>query len=658
MYRPGMIKILVVGLLIGLIAAPALWIGVAASTSAQTLPFTPTPEPTDPPTSTPEPTAVPTFTPEPTALPTQPPVVIVATPTPQRATATPLPPGYGRDQCDPNHSLQQPCALATETDIANLNFNDGTVDVFSFLLKGGRQYQIAAAVDKAGGIDPSIDVFLAGNTESPIASNDDAQIGSPSGAVTVTVQADAWYIVQVTNKAPGSSVGKTYTLSARSVAAAGDTSEPEATNPDDLIGNAYDVEHAVRLAWNVPYDLSMVCPDTRPNACYAGRHTFLLVPIKGNVPFTALTYDLGAGVDTVLTIYKPDPTQTQSGPGVIPGWVSVAANDDIASGWTLRSQISFTPDWNSMALLVVAPSNREDLPPIPADGRPGRYRLIVGSPELRNVKAALAVAGQDLPPTPEPPTPRPTGQPAPAAVAEAPAAAQDNREVIKEACPTGLAIVGTKETGLYAAAPPGSDDRIAQYPQGALVKLLGQCYRGWVKAQPADSVTPGWMWGPDLRPEELGGAPTPTGGGGSSTGPTSTLPTPTSTSGPSGSGTSVATPVAQVPTVALVPLEPLDLPTVALAKPAARAVTVEVCRAAKQGDGCGEPMAGLRVDLMLTATRQVLTGNVTDANGKVTLSVSVPDGSQVLLAIPVLGLETPLGSNVTEVPVRVPAGGA
>src|SRR6266540_5317352 len=252
MYRPGMIKILVVGLLIGVIAAPALWFGVAASTSAQTLPFTPTPEPTDPPT----------FTPEPTTQPTQPPVVIVATPTPQRATATALPtalpPGYGRDQCDPNHSLQQPCALATETDIANLNFNDAAVDVFSFLLKGGRQYRIAATVDKAGGIDPAIDVFVAGTTDKPIGSNDDEKIGNPSAAITVTVQADGWYIVQVSNKAPGRAEGKTYTLSARSVAAAGDTSKPDATNPDDLVGNAYDAEHAVRLAWNVPYDLSMV----------------------------------------------------------------------------------------------------------------------------------------------------------------------------------------------------------------------------------------------------------------------------------------------------------------------------------------------------------------------------------------------------------------
>lgn len=660
MYRPGMIKILVVGLLIGIIAAPSFWFGLAASTSAQTLPFTPTPEPTELLTALPTepPTAQPTNTPEP---PTAQPIIIVATPTPQPATATPQPtmrpPGYGRDICDPNHSLQQPCALATETDIVNLNFNDASTDVFSFLLKGNRQYRISTIVDKGGGIDPAIDVFPAGTTDKPVGSNDDEKIGNPSAVVTVTVQMDAWYIVQVSNKAPGSTEGKTYTLSARSVATAGDTSKPEATNPDDIVGNAYDPQHAIRLAWNVPYDLSMICPDTRPNACYAGRHTFLMIPVKGNVPFTAFTYDLGAGVDTVLTIYKPDPMQTQSGPGIIPGWASVAANDDVAPGWTLRSQISFVPDWNSMALLVVAPSSREDLPPIPSDGRPGRYRLIVGSPELPNIKAALAGAGQDLPPTPEPATPRPTGQPAPAAVGPAPASTQDPREVIREACPTGQAIVGTEETGLYAAAPPGSDDRIAAYPEGALVKLLGQCYRGWVKVQPADSVTPGWMWGPDLRPDELGAAPTPIGATTGNTGSPGAQPTPTSVSGTSGSGSTAIMPTTQVPKIALVPLEPLDLPTALPAKPAARAVTVEVCRAVTQGDACAEPLAGLRVDLMLSATRQVLTGNVTDTNGRVTLSVSVPDGSQILLAIPVLGLETPLGSNVTEVPVRIPARG-
>jgi hypothetical protein len=105
----------------------------------------------------------------------------------------------------------------------------------------------------------------------------------------------------------------------------------------------------------------------------------------------------------------------------------------------LRSQISMTPDWNSIALLVVAPSDRADLPIIPADDRPGRYRLIIGSPELPPVKAVLA-GQQDTPPTAAPPTERPTGQPAPAAVSTQPA--EDSREVIKEACPTGQAVVG------------------------------------------------------------------------------------------------------------------------------------------------------------------------------------------------------------------------
>jgi hypothetical protein len=32
------------------------------------------------------------------------------------------------------------------------------------------------------------------------------------------------------------------------------------------------------------------------------------------------------------------------------GWRAVAGNDDIAAGWTLRSQLTLTPDWNSIAL--------------------------------------------------------------------------------------------------------------------------------------------------------------------------------------------------------------------------------------------------------------------------------------------------------------------
>ncbi len=669
MYRPGMFRILAIGLLLGLALAPVAWIGVASSTTAQALPFTPTPEPPPPATPvsptltpTPTPTSGPTLTPTPDILPTPPPMSAATTApaatgmqsasTPQ-PTATPLPPGYGRDQCDPNHQLTQPCALATETDVTSLNFTDDPTDVFSFLLKGGRQYRISAIVGSAGGLDPFIDVYLAGGSEQPIATGDDASVGDPSAVVTVTVQADAWYLVRVLNKAPGDVAGKTYALSARSVAAA-NAAPAEATNPDDLIGNAYDVAHAVRLAWNVPYDLSMACPDSRPGACYSGRHTFLLVPVKGAVPFTALTYDLGAGVDTVLTLYKPDPTQQSDGPGLIKGWRAVAGNDDIAPGWTLRSQISLVPDWNSIALLVVAPSDRADLPPIPGEGRPGRYRLIVGSPELPAVKAALA-GQQDLPPTPAPPTARPTGQAAPVAVSTQ--TAQDNREVIKESCPTGQAVVSDVGADLFAAAPPADGDTIASYPAGALVSLLGQCYRGWVKVQPADSVTPGWMWAPNLRPEAtLVGATLTSADGTPGPQASAVAGLPTITPGPAPTN-ATATPAPQ-PSAVLTPLSPLPLPTVAAPRPAARAVTVEVCTSSSRPTDCGTPLSGVRIELLLAATRQVLTSNVTDTSGRVTLSVSVPTGSQVLLAIPALGLEAALGENETMVPVRVSKGGA
>jgi hypothetical protein len=645
------------GICVGLLLLPLglMLLNVGSeSVAAQTLPFTPTPEPTDEPTQVILPTAPPisTSVPEPTsapgATPTERVVVVVATPTAlPKPTRTPLPPGFGRDICAPNHSLSQPCALATETDIPNLNFNENPIDVFSFLLKGGRQYRISAS--SANGLDPAIDVFLAGAVEQPIASNDDAEIGTSSALVTVTVEVDAWYLVRVTNKAPDSPEGKVYTLSARSVAAAGNPSNatPVPSDPDDLIGNAYDVHHAARLAWGVPYDLSMVCPE--PGACYAGRHTFLLVPVKGAVPFTAVTYDLGAGVDTVLTLYKPDPTQLEEGDGQIPGWRAVASSDDIAAGWTLRSQISITPDWNSVALLVVAPSDRADMPLLPADGRPGRYRLILGSPELPPVKAVLQ-AQNDLPPTALPPTARPTSQPEQPAVSSG--AAQDNREVIKENCPTGLAVV-SEETGLYAAAPPADGDRISNYPVGAGVELLGECYRGWVKVQPQDSVTPGWMWAPTLRPELIESAvsETPEVTGTAETEHPSTRTTPTATT------TATAAPVARE--LVFEPLSPAAVPTTVAAVPVARSLTVVVCRevSAKQPQ-CGSTLASVRVDILLAATHEVRVTGVTDDRGRVTLSTSVPNGTSLALRIPALGLQVPIEAHQTEITVRLPAGGS
>ena len=660
---------IVAAVILGAVSAPFLYASFAASADPALAQTAATDTPTPSPTATTAPTQTPiiwTATPIPA---TQTPIIWTATPVPATATsaptATPLPPGYVPDACHPNHTLHQPCALSTETDVANLNFVSGSTDVYSFLLKGGRQYRISAAVTTEG-IDPSMTVYLAGATEQPVGQNDDVTIGDPSAVVTVTVDADAWYLVQVVNKAPGDVRGKTYTMSARSIGAnsATNVSTPSGAGSastateDDVIGNAYDVAHAARIVWAAPYDMSMVCPDQRPGACYAGRHTFLLVNVKAGIPLAALTYDLGAGVDTVLTLYKPDPTQTQESPGVLPGWRAIAANDDFVAGQTLRSQVRVTPDWNGDLLIVVAPSSRQDLPPAPADSRPGRYRLIVGPPEMKAVAAVMAAQGDMPSPTPAPEGGEPAGGGgAAAAPTAAPAAAAaPAASGAPESSVTGIAEL-TQKTDLYGAVPPQPSDKLTSYEAGTKVKLLGQSFRGWVKVQPEGAVMLGWMWGPSLKAVEVAGGlntpagPTPTGTGPVNSG-AATSATPAANAGSGNDPTAV--PGNRAATIEQLDPEPLAADTPE--RPVARALRIELCTAVpKDQRACGTPLASLRVEIRLAATLAVQVQGVTDAEGKVTLSTSVPSGTRLLLSIPALGVQTDIANDATELPVRVPA---
>lgn len=589
---------------------------------------------------------------------TQTPFILIATAAPatatEKPTATPLPPGFAPDACHPNHSLHQPCALANETNVANLNFVSGGTDVYSFLLKGGRGYQLSATVTTEG-IDPAMTVYLAGSIEQSVGQNDDIRIGDPSAVVTLTVAADAWYLVEVVNRAPGDVRGKTYTMSARSigvpsVSAPSSAGRASTATEEDVIGNAYDVPHAARIVWAAPYDLSMICPDRRPGACYAGRHTFTLVPVKAGIPLAALTYDLGAGVDTVLTMYKPDPTQTLEAPGVLPGWRAIAANDDFVAGETLRSQVRVTPDWNGDLLLVIAPSSRQDLPPAPADSRPGRYRLIVGPPEMKAIAAAMAAQG-DMPTVVPAAVDGGASGAAPAVTAASVAAAAP---AAPEASVTGIAEL-TQPSDLYGAVPPQPGDKLTSYATGTLVKLLGQSYRGWVKVQPADAVMVGWMWGPALKAVEVAGGllpgARPTIGTGADDTDTAARATPVA----NGESGTIGTPIPGNRAATIEQLDPEPLLVSEIARPVARALRIEVCTAVKDQRTCGTALAGLRVEVRLASTLAIQVQGGTDAEGRVTLSTSVPAGTQLVLSIPVLGVQTAIATAATELPVRVPA---
>lgn len=556
------------------------------------------------------------------------------------ATPTATPAGRAPDACEPNDTLVAPCALPAEVEHADLNVVDGSVDVYSLFFKAGRVYAITAA--SSSGIDPALRVFLAGQLDAPIAENDDAAPGSGTAVVQVAVPNDGWYLVEVTNRAPGDMRGRSYTLSARSSAA---PAAPAPSAPGDMLENNYDRDHAARIGWGVPYDLSLACPDPQPDACTAGDHDFLLLPAKRGVPLVVATYDLGPGADTSIVLYKPGPVQA----GALPGWQALAGNDDITPGRTLRSQVLLTPDWDGDALLVVAASERRNPPAVPAAlGPAGRYRLIVGSPDLPAVqevlnaqadRTAAGAAGGERNRAAAPSTAaQPAATPMPSAssvAAPAPGSAQaDAEEIIKEACTSGLAVVARDQAAFYSAANPSATRRLlTTYPRDARVALLGACYLGWVKVQPLGSVTPGWMFAPDLTLLEGAAAPAAI-----ATAPAGATPGASATPG------TAAAPV----TVKRVAAPPPPVPT-----PVQRqslSITVTLLDAAQA------PIAGVGVGLV-DAFGRALIDTITPANGQVVFTPALAPGSGVWVQVPSAGIRVVVDPAQPIVTITLPRRG-
>lgn len=587
------------------------------------------------------------------------------TPTPRTAATTP-------DRCEPNDSLFAPCALQTEVDQTELNFVDGSVDVYSFLFKAGRVYVVSAS--SADGIDPAIRVFLAGAAETPIAENDDVAAGSTTATVQVAVPVDGWYIVEVVNRAPGAMGGKTYRVSARSsTAAVAPTTTVQAGAVADILENNYDVAHAARIAWGVPYDLTLECPDARPDACFAGDHDFLLVPVKKGVPFIALTYDLGAGSDTAATLYAPD-TAPGASENLIPGWRAVVGNDDTTPGRTLRSQVLYTPTWDGDALLIIAESQRRNPPVVPsALGPPGRYRLIVGSPNMDALQAVLdaqsdatLAQGTSASSRAAAPAVAPTTVPrsAPAATnadssllaatptaavasvaAPAPAAGGDEEEIIREDCTTGLAIVTRTDAPFYSAANPTSDRRLlTTYPEGTEIILLGSCYIGWVKAQPDGSVTPGWMFAPDLALIEG-----TTGSSGATSLPSSqTAAITPQTTADSTAATAIPVPASTKVQVVRAPA-PAFVPAPTAAPLQAATMTVRVLRGSANG------IAGIAVQLV-DVYGSVISDAITAADGQVVFTFPVQPNVALRVQVPAVSVIAPVDLANPLLTIMLPGG--
>jgi hypothetical protein len=564
------------------------------------------------------------------------------------ATETAIPAGFASDRCEPNDSLVQPCAIPSEVETSGLTFVDDGIDVYSVLLKANRTYSIQAISDT--GIDPVLTLFRAGATEEPIAQNDDLAPGSGNAGIQQATTTDNWYLIQVENAAPGDMYGRTYTLSVRSSAATIGVTNAIATptTTGDTFENNWRLEDAPRLAWDVPYDLSLICPETRPGACSSGDHDFFRVPIKSGVAFAALTYDLGPGADTTIAVYRPDPGNTDSSTGLI-GWQLAYGNDDAVRGRTLRSQILFTPDWDGEAVLIVAASDRADPPRVPeAIGPSGRYRLILGSPFLPGVQQVLAAQQETssvIPSTREAEnnsaSPTATLALGPT-ILPTPPASGDAEEIIREECVSGSAIITNPAGARFsAAAMPETDARILMiYPPDTEVVLLGSCYLGWVKVRPTMAVSPGWMFAPDLQLLEVTG----------NVGLIDTTPAvPTATMDPLFPDEVGLLPDNQNP---IRPLQVERLPARAIATPTAlprQAVSLNV----EVQDNQQRPRIAMRVQLVDVLGR-VLREGQTDAQGRITLVVDLPATSAVWLQIPTAGITTMVDKAQPAMLIQVP----
>lgn len=605
---------------------------------------------------TPTATMIPTNTlqPTPTATavgPTVPaatatPWIVTATPTTSPETTTPQPDAY-----EPNNTLDTAAPIGI-----------GAIDKLSFFPVGDRDYyRLVIKPSQAGlsltiqtyidyGLDTYVRVFDDQGTL--IAENDDVSATELRSRIDMKSQAGT-YRIEVQNTADTRAEFKLYRLDIQ-LTAMPVGSQPVAPTPTaapsqgDAWENNYDFTHAARIAvGDTITPLTFGCPFPEPLGC--GDNDFFKFAVKGGYCYVAETIDLSPGIDTNVIIYGAE------GDMAAP-W---AGNDD-ADGTTFQSRVQFctSPTLAATEAFALIGNVGNIPPPDPIADRRYSFRLMLATPTESITATPLATATPTDEPTQQPtfipPTLVPAGTAQPAPVEPTPAT--DNREVVREAAPTGWAKVKVSESMLWSAAPPTEKDAIALYTVDDQVQLVGQAYAGWVKVVPVGSVTPGWMWAADLMfLDTADGTPVPqiiatqsvTGTMTKQTAvPQSAQRTPTTQTGDH------RPPVLQGTTTRRGASPPPPASTLE-----ARTVNVRVCTL-KIGTSntCGITQERVRVDLVLPATGQLLGTARTDRNGVTTFSVNIAQGSLLQVLLPTLGIVSNVPSDPTvELTIVLPA---
>jgi hypothetical protein len=552
------------------------------------------------------------------------------------------------DTCEPNNTADTACLLPLDAVSGPFTIvPEDDQDFYALDLPAEPAIQTAITVRASDGLDLRVTTH---QTTTLIASG--------TSSLTIPAAMSGRVVLRVEQRGAGLAANERYRIEVRREIAPAQE-QPISDRGGDALENNWSPATAHPIAVGVVYDLSLVCPEIRPDACLGGDHDYLLVPLKGGVPYLMATFDLAPGVDTVIELFWHDAS------------VLTVGNDDYAPGGLL-SGLTYTPPTDGLALVRVAPRNGGLANRSTLDGAATyRFAITPTASELATKVRDLLQQQANLP-TPtstlRSASPPPAGGSAPAPapsrpVGNGPAAQQTS--AVKENIERGPAIV-LRATDLRRE-PRANADLVAPLAPEQVVELRGPVIGMWVSVESATSLLPGWVLGTDLQrlPPDVAAAMTarPAASVATTTAMTSgTAAAASSTRRTTVAATSTATPPVVVAVQVLDPALPPPLPTAA--PRVAIALTVQVAIGTPPVDDARfggptptpdvrQPLAAVHVQLV-NAFGDVLAEARTDAQGQVRLSRDVGSTDAVWVRLPAWGVDVPVDPAQTALLITLP----
>ena len=566
---------------------------------------------------------------------------------PAGATSAPAP--AAPDGCEANDTPTQACALPIDAISGPFTFvPDSDQDFYHLDLPEEASLQTVITVRATAGLD----LFLSARLG-------DQLVASGTYSLTLAPAIAGPVQLRVENRDPRPAASEQYRIEVRReiVPPRQGEDEAEGTGAPDALENNWSFDTATPIAVGVVYDLTLVCPERRPNSCPGGDHDHLLVPVKAGVRYLLATFDLDPGVDTVVELFWSSTT------------AAAAGNDDYAPGGTL-SVLDWVAPGDGILGVRIAPRNG-GLAQQVSEAKAG-YRFAVApvaSELARKLEVTIRQQANVPAPTPTaaPVTAAPSGSAGGSTGGSNPAAPPAGGVVSQESIAAGPAII-VAETVLRRE-PSERSTALATLGPETRVSVRGPVSGLWVSIESEASILPGWVRWSDLRrvgETTSGAAVTPTGtialpNSQQTRAANQPAPSPTATVAGSPSGTDsnrdqvvirkldLALPAPPPPPAARVPFA-LSVTIVATDNPPMSGSTLGF---ATPTPDMRQPVGRVRVQLV-NVFGDLLAEGLTDVAGTAQLRRDIRPGDSLLVRIPAWGVELPVAPEQTSLVVTIP----